>query len=114
VLFAVQQSGSLAIYSGRPTLRWDNLEPAAFDHALAHLRALGLTPYFVLEAWEEPQFRSHLSTASAIGRLDWPPAVELNLAVKVRFYDPRDRVAFVAGGAVATKRYGPDDLRQLR
>jgi hypothetical protein len=112
VLLAVQQSGSLAIYSGRPTLRWDNLDPAAFDRALAYLRGLGLTPFLVLEAWEEPQFRDHLSASSDIGRLDWPPAVELNLAVKVRFYDPRDRAEFVAGGPVVTKRYGPDDLRQ--
>jgi hypothetical protein len=112
IFLAVQQSGSLGIYSGRPTIRWDNLDPASFDRALAYLGALGFTPYVVLEAWEEPQFRQHLSATSDVGRLDWPPSFELNLAVKVRFYDPRERETFMAGGSVPTRRLGPDDLRE--
>ncbi len=112
VLFAVQQSGSLRLYAGRPTLRWDNLDPDALDRTLAELRARGLTPYFVLEAWEEPQFRDHLSRSSVFGRLDWPPACELSLALKVRIYDPADRAVFVAGGRVSTKRFGPDEPRR--
>lgn len=112
IFLAVQESGSLGIYSGRPTIRWDNLDPASFDRALAFLRTIGFTPYVVLEAWEEPQFRQHLSGSSDVGRLDWPPSFELELAVKVRFYDPRERATFVAGGAVPTRRLGPDELRE--
>jgi hypothetical protein len=94
----------LRLYAGRPTLRWDLLDPRAFDQALAHLHTKGLTPILVLEPWEEPQFRRQLSSDSLVGRLDWPPAVELNLAEKVRFYDPADRAVFAAGGQVKTRR----------
>jgi len=104
VALAVQQSGSLRHYAGWPTVRWDLLAPDAFDGALAHLRARGLTPVIVVETWEEPQFRAHVSRGSAIGRLDWPPAVEVDAGVKVRFYRPEDRDVGVSGGDVRTRR----------
>jgi hypothetical protein len=97
VFLAVQQSGSLRIYAGRPILRWDLIDPRSFDGVIAYLSAAGYTPYLVLEAWEEPQFRDLLSAWSPLGNLDWPPAAELGLSVKIRFYDPRDRTAFLAG-----------------
>jgi hypothetical protein len=91
VLFAVQQSGSLRYYSARPTVRWDMLDAAWLDRAVEHLRRRGNVPYFVLEDWEETQFRDRFSHVSVLGRLDWLPAVELRQLVRVRFYDPRDR-----------------------
>lgn len=107
VFLAVQQSGSLRYYAGRPTLRWDALDPAWLDRALAHLRRRGHEPYFVLEAWEEEQFRQHLSGASSLGELDWPPAAEIAGPTRVRFYDPRDRAKFAAGEHVSTTRVWP-------
>jgi hypothetical protein len=111
VFLAVQHSGSLRLYAGRPTLRWDLIEPASFDRVLAHLAAGGFTPYIAVEAWEEPQLRDHLSASSLPGRLDWPPAAELGLSVKVRFYDPRDRAAFFGGQPVRTIRVAGDTAR---
>lgn len=111
VLLAVQHSGSLRLYAGRTTLRWDLLEAPSFDRALAHLRAHGFTPVIVLESWEEPQFRGHVSPHSPVGQLDWPPSVELDLAVKVRFYDPGKRAAFMGGARVPTVRVRPDRRR---
>lgn len=111
VLLAVQHSGSLRHYSGRPTLRWDALDPAWLDRTLDHLRNRGYQPYFVLEAWEEGQFRQQFSGAADPGGLDWPPAAEIVGSARVRVYDPRDRARFLAGERVATTRVWPDRER---
>ncbi len=104
VLLAVQESGSLRHYSGRVTLRWDLLDPAWLDRALADLASRGRTPYLVLEAWEETAFRDRFWHASEFGRLDWPPAAEVGGAVRVRVYDPRDRARFLSGQPIRPLR----------
>ncbi len=87
VLLAVQHSGSLRYHGHRQTLRWDLLDPAWFDRAVAALQARGLAPYLAVEDWEEPAFRDRVGRWSACGRLDWLPVFELRAAAKVRFYD---------------------------
>jgi len=71
---------------------------------VAFLARAGRRPYFVLEAWEEAQFRERFAGSSALGLLDWPPMAEVGAPVKVRFYDPRDRRRFLAGEPVTTAR----------
>jgi hypothetical protein len=102
VLLSVQESGPLRMYGGRTTLRFDHLQPDQLDAAVAFLDRTGNRPYFVLEAWEEAQFRDRFSRSSVLGLLDWPPMAEIRLAVKVRFYDPRDRERFMAGEHIET------------
>jgi hypothetical protein len=104
VLLSVQESGSLRLYGGRTTVRFDYLDPGGLDAAVADLQRSGSQPYFALEAWEEAQFRDRFSGASALGLLDWPPIAEVGSPVKVRFYDPRDRRRFLAGERVRTAR----------
>jgi hypothetical protein len=88
-VFAVQHSGSLRYYGNRPALRWDQLDPAWFDRAVAALQARGFVPYLLVEDWEEPSFRDRVGAWSACGRLDGPPAFELAAAATIRFYDLR-------------------------
>jgi hypothetical protein len=56
-VLAMQHSGSIRYYAGRPTLRWDLLEATSLDRALASLRASGYEPFAVLDASEDGVFR---------------------------------------------------------
>ncbi len=104
VLLSVQESGPLRMYGGRTTLRFDHLDPKGLDAAVQFLDREGHRPYFVLEAWEEAQFRERFAASSPLGLLDWPPLAEVGTPVRVRFYDPRDRQRFLAGEPVTTAR----------
>lgn len=104
VLLSVQESGPLRLYGGRTTLRFDHLDPKGLDAAVEFLDREGYGPYFVLEAWEEAQFRERFAASSKLGLLDWPPRAEVGRPVRVRFYDPRDRQRFLAGEPVTTAR----------
>jgi hypothetical protein len=104
VLLSVQESGTLRLYGGRATVRFDHLDPNGFEAALQDIERAGYSPYFALEAWEEPQFRERFAHSSPLGLLDWPPMAEIGRPVKVRFYDPRDRRRFLSGEPVATVR----------
>jgi hypothetical protein len=84
------------------TIRWDFIEPASLDQLLDALQREHLEPYFVLEDWEEEQFRGRFGASSASGRLDWPPRADWRS--RVRVYDPADRVRIEQGVEVATER----------
>jgi len=113
ILLSVQESGPLRLYGGRTTVRFDQLDAQGLDAAVQFLDRAGYRPYFVLEAWEEAQFRDRFSRHSALGLLDWPPMAEVGRPVKVRFFDPRDRRRFFAGEPVATAR-DPIEARRRR
>jgi Dolichyl-phosphate-mannose-protein mannosyltransferase len=62
-ILAAQHSGSIRYYAERPTLRWDLLDAAHLDQALASLRAEGYEPYAVLDAEEDVEFRRKFAAA---------------------------------------------------
>ena len=101
VVLAVQQSGSVRYYGGRPTIAWDAIPPDALDSTLETLRAAGRAPFIALEDAEEPRFRARFATARA-GGLDWPPSAEVHGPVRVRFFDPDARDAYLKGVPRAT------------
>ena len=73
VVFAMQHSGSVRYYSGRPIVRYDLVPGPELGQALADLQRLGYHPYALLEEWEIPIFQQALSAVPALGPLDWPP-----------------------------------------
>jgi hypothetical protein len=93
-------SGSVRFYGSRPTLVWDVLDSAWLDRAVAFAREKGLEPYLLLDSAEEPAFRERFA-ASALGRLDWPPLLEI--APQVRVYEPAARERYLAGETIATE-----------
>ncbi|HEV3215855.1 MAG TPA: glycosyltransferase family 39 protein [Vicinamibacterales bacterium] len=103
VVLAMMHSGSVRHYSGRMTLRWDELPPEWLDPALAFLRANGYVSYLVLEPWEEAQFRTRFQGHSDWAALDWPPMAKSEGPDGTRIYDPADRQRFVAGETVKTR-----------
>jgi hypothetical protein len=100
VIITSWESGSARYYGHRNTLVWDALDPAWLDRALAFLRMRGHEPYLLFERWEEPLFRQRFA-GHAIGRLDWPPAVEIG--GQVRLYRPDDRERYLRGEGSATE-----------
>lgn len=86
ILFAMQHSGSVRYYSGRLTIRYDWLDPAWFDRAVAIVRQQGYTPYILLEDWEEPTFKRRFA-ASEAAQLRRRPIAQFAQSVPVRLYD---------------------------
>ena len=88
VILSMQHSGTLRLYAGRPTLRYEWFEATRLPAAVQWLTHRGYRPYIVLENWEEPWFRRRFAGAGSIGTLDIAIAGELQGPVNVRVYDP--------------------------
>jgi hypothetical protein len=97
VVVAMQHSGSVRYYSGRPTLRYDHLDADWLDRAIAHLRTAGLEPYLILERWEIAKFRERFPTQRTLEFIDRPP-----LAVHIR-----DVYVFGTGTSAGTQTPQP-------
>jgi len=90
VVLSHQHSGSLRLYAGRLTLRFDILDPGWLDRAVALLQSAGRHPYLVLDDEERGTFRERFASVSTTGALDWTPVATLNGIVDV--YDLATRV----------------------
>ena len=87
VIIAMQHSGSVRHYAGRLTLRFDLLDRAALDRAIAFLESTRRRPYIVLDGDEVPIFRARFSGRSRLGALDWTPLATL-AAPPIFVFDP--------------------------
>jgi hypothetical protein len=101
VILSHQHSGSLRLYSGRLTLRFDVLEPGWLDRSLTWLESAGRHPYVVLDGGEVEEFRQRFGAGRA-GALAWPPIAELNGVVFV--YDALGRGPSSSPLAIAATR----------
>lgn len=90
VIFSRLHSGSLRLYAGRLTLRWDALDAPWLDGAVAHLQSVGRRPYFVLDGDEVEEFKARFAGSSGLGALAWRPMAQLSTP-PVFVYDPIDR-----------------------
>jgi hypothetical protein len=102
VILSGQHSGSLRLYSGRLTLRWDQLEPGWLDRAVEHLQSTGRRPYFVLDGGEVEAFKERFGGTNRLGALDWPPIAMVGPTVAI--YDPIERKADTSPLAIARTR----------
>jgi hypothetical protein len=89
-LICMQHSGSARFYSGRITVRYDVIGPGDLAVVVNQLRQLGYAPYFLLDDWEEPQFRARFARYTPLGRLDWPLIASLHHN-SVHIYDTQGR-----------------------
>jgi hypothetical protein len=103
LIVTVIQSGSVRLYGHRQTVRWDFMDPQAFDATLETLTRKGYVPYVLLEDWEEASFRERFGSTSASGRLDWPPMLTYGRPATVRVYALADRARHLAGEPIVTR-----------
>jgi hypothetical protein len=70
-IFAVQHSGSLRFYSGRPTFRFDWVQKEWAALVPAAIERSGYHPYLIVDDWEIPQVRIQFGFQPD-ARLPWP------------------------------------------
>jgi hypothetical protein len=102
IVLSVIQSGSVRLYGGRLTARWDWIEPTRFDDTIDILTQAGYEPYLLLEAWEIPEFRKLFGGLSQYAAIDWPPTIEYRDLSRVGVYRLADRARHHAGSPIAT------------
>jgi hypothetical protein len=104
VVLCLQQSGSLRFYGERDTVRWDLLDAAWLDPAVAWLAQRGHPVFIVSEQPEDEAFRRRFAPAASLGALDWPPRIEVRGSTRVLVHAVEDRARYVAGESVTTRR----------
>ena len=75
VILTGQNTGPTRYYSGRLTMRFDVLDEAWLDRAVAWLTARGRHPYFLLEEWELPLFQNRFAAVNGLGALRLTPVL---------------------------------------
>jgi hypothetical protein len=68
-VLAGQHSGSLRLYAGSQTVRWDLVAPGDLDHVLEILRARGARPIVVLDPGEVDPFRERFKGSRAVAAM---------------------------------------------
>ncbi len=91
LLLSAQHSGSLRYYSGRTTLRYDQIPADRLDDLVEHLQKRGYPMFIVLDAWEVDEFRKRFATEKELGDLAWTPTANLKGSTDVLIYDVQDR-----------------------
>ena len=75
VILASIHTGPVRYYAGRDTMRFDLLDEAWLDRAVAWLTAQGRHPYFLIEDWERPIFERRFGAMNSLGRLALSPVL---------------------------------------
>ena len=75
IILASIHAGPIRYYAGRDTMRFDLLDEAWLDRAVAWLTEHGRHPYFLIEDWERPIFEKRFSESNTLGRLDLSPVL---------------------------------------
>ena len=91
VIISMQHSGSIRLYSGRETLRYDYLSPEWLDRALAYFAGRGSPVYLALEDWEVPLFKNRFASQQGVGLVEQIP-LAVDTGHVVRLYGPPPRV----------------------
>jgi len=88
IFIALHHAGSVQLYAGRPSVRFDYFAGPRLASAIAWLHDNGYRPYILLEHYEEDDFRSRFAEHGPIGALQIPMIAELKGIISVRIYDP--------------------------
>ena len=91
VILSGIQSGSLRLYGGNRTLRWDQFGARDLDRVVTLLERRGFAPFVLVEGDEEMLFRDWFGSSQVFGRLDWPPSHEYFGHQHARVYGFADR-----------------------
>jgi hypothetical protein len=75
IILASIHAGPIRYYAGRDTMRFDLLDEAWLDRAVAWLTEHGRHPYFLIEDWERPIFEKRFAAMNSLGRLALSPVL---------------------------------------
>jgi hypothetical protein len=75
VILTWQHSGTVLYYAGRDTVRFDLLDSAWLDRAVAWLAEHGRHPYILIEDWEQPIFEARFGARNRLGHPSAPAVV---------------------------------------
>ena len=75
IILASIHAGPIRYYAGRDTMRFDLLDEAWLDRAVAWLTEHGRHPYFLMEDWERPIFEKRFESMNGLGRLALSPVL---------------------------------------
>jgi len=106
VVFTLLHSGSVRYYGGRMTMRFDLLDKAWLDKAVAWLAERGVHAYALLDGPEVQHFKTRFADQATTRRLDDPPMFSFGGPPSIRLFDLG--APGVAAPPVAV------DFRQLR
>ncbi len=70
VVFAVLHSGSVNHYSGRVTVRFDELQPGQFTAVASEFQRRGRPPFILLDTFEGEDFAKRFGAVDRLGTLD--------------------------------------------
>jgi hypothetical protein len=104
VIISGLHSGSVSYYSGRLTLRLDQLDERSLDQAIAWLRDRGAHPYVLLDEDERKGLTRRFGSSSAWAKLEQRPVWTYQGNPRVHFYDP-------LAGQVETRTYTPEEVQ---
>ena len=91
VILSSIHAGSLRYYGGRATMRFDLLDEAWLDRAVAWLQQQGRHPYVPVEDWEMPHFTQRFAGRNTLGDLRMAPALAYRayqISGTVYLFDP--------------------------
>jgi hypothetical protein len=89
VIITEHNSGPIGYYGGRVALRYDELDPAWLDRAVAWLEQQGRKPYVLVEEWELDAFRRRFAGQHAAREMSPVLAYRAHLIpARVYLFDP--------------------------
>jgi hypothetical protein len=95
LVFAMQHSGSIRIWGGRMTLRYDWVDPDWKARVIPFLEHEGFHPYLTVDDWEIPDVKRHFALPEG-ARLPWPVTGRMREFGGVTVYDLGTHPAMVS------------------
>lgn len=106
IVLGYLHGGAVAHYTGRSVIGIESMSGTMLDDLVRLLQRHGQHPVFVLDEHFEDATFLRLFAGSEFGRLDWPPRAQFVSGTRIRYFDPADRMRWIAGA-----RWPTDVLR---
>jgi hypothetical protein len=105
-IFSSMHSGSLRLYAGRMTVRYDLIDRKEVDDAVEYLSRFGIHSYALLEDAEVRQWRTQFDPRCRLRSLNWKPLRVFDSPTHMSLYD----LASVSDGPSLLVQPEPSDL----
>jgi hypothetical protein len=97
VILSFLQSGATVMYTGRPIIRLDVIDPASLDRIVEDLLRRGHRPMFLVDDLMESRGFRERFKGSLYQMMDWLPRAQFASPTELWLMDPADRPRYVNG-----------------